>query len=72
MQNDALFWVWLAERLGASCKEFKHMIMAYGNPYDIFVTDESELRSHECLKPRQITRLLDKNLNRAHQIIGEC
>ena len=72
MQNDALFWVWLAERLGTSCEEFKHLIMTYGNPYDIFLADESELRSLARIKPRQVERLLDKNLNRAYQIIDDC
>ena len=72
MQNDALFWVWLAERLGTSCVEFKHLIMTYDNPYDIFLADESELRSLARIKPRQVERLLDKNLNRAYQIIGDC
>ena len=72
MQNDVLFWVWLAEQLGTSCREFKHLILTYDNPFDIFLADESELRQLGRLKPRQIERLADKNLNRAYEIIGQC
>ena len=45
MNSDALFWIWLAERLGAANRDFKTLIGLYGTPYDIFHAEESEIES---------------------------
>lgn len=72
MHGDVLFWIWLSEQLGAANHDFKTLIALYGNPYDLFHTEESELDRIPGLSPRTRQVLADKNLQRAAEILDRC
>ena len=42
MQKEMLFWVWLAEALGAANHDFLKVISLYETPYDVFLAEEAE------------------------------
>ncbi len=70
--RDLLFWIWLAEQLGAGNKEFPRLISLYENPYDIFHAEEAELERIEGLSSRTVRVLADKNLEAATRILDAC
>ena len=72
MNGDALFWIWLSERLGAASRDFKKLIGLYGTPYDIFHAEESELERIPDISARTKEVLLDKSLEQASKIIDCC
>lgn len=71
-QNDLLFWIWLAERLGAANRDFRKLITLYENPYDIFHMEDVELERVEGISKRTVTALSDKSLERANKIQSLC
>lgn len=72
MNGDALFWIWLSERLGAANRDFKALIELYGTPYDIFHAEESEIERISSIGARTVTVLADKSLEQASKIIDRC
>jgi len=72
MQREKLFWIWLAEALGAANKEFGNLIGMYETPYDIFLAEEAELERLDGLSPRTVSALANKDLQRATEILEAC
>ena len=71
-QKDTLFWIWLAEALGASSRDFRSLITLYENPYDIFHMEDVELERIEGITQRTVKALSDKSLARANEILSLC
>jgi DNA processing protein len=70
-QEKHLFWVWLADRLGAENHDFAWLINSY-DPFDLFHMDEDELERIDCVSQRTINALSNKDLGRAGQILDDC
>ncbi len=72
MQKELLFWIWLAEALGAANRDFKPLIELYENPYDLFRADAEELERLPSITPRTREALLGKDLSAATAIMDRC
>lgn len=72
MQRKMLFWVWLAEALGAANNDFLKLISLYETPYEVFLAEEAEIERIEGLSPRTVCALADKDLQRATEIMDVC
>ena len=72
MQSEILFWIWLAERLGAQNRDFRNLISLYESPYDLFHADSTELDRIEGLTERTKTVLANKDLRSASKILNDC
>ena len=70
--EDKLFWIWLAEALGAGNRDFKRLIHLYKTPYEIFNAEESELERVPEIAEKTVERLCDKSLSRAADILEVC
>ena len=70
--KTTLFWIWLAEALGAGNRGFKSLIELYKNPYDIFNAEEYEFASLSDLPEKTLERLNNKNLSVADRILESC
>ncbi len=71
-QREQLFWVWLAEALGAGSRVFRRLITFYDSPYEIFHAEESEIERIPDLSARVQKALSDKSLQRATEIVESC
>ena len=72
MQENALFWIWLSEALGAANRDFRTLITLYDSPYEIFHAEEEELERIPEISERTKTVLADKSLQRATEILDRC
>lgn len=70
--RDLLFWIWLAEQLGAASRDFSRLIALYENPYDIFCAETADLERIEGLSRRTVKMLSDKRLEKATRILDAC
>ena len=67
-----LFWIWLAEALGAGNRDFGRLIALYETPYEIFLAEEAEIERIPEISPRTVRALADKSLQRATEILDTC
>ncbi len=72
MQRDLIFWVWLAERLGARSSEFRDLIIHYETAYELFHMEEEELERIHGLSERTKAALGNKDLTEAAAILKDC
>ena len=70
-QDRNLFWIWLADRLGAENRFFSQLIHTF-DPFELFHADESELERIEGISPKTVAALSDKSLARAGEISDDC
>ncbi len=70
--EEALFWIWLSEALGAGSTAFRRLIGLYDSPYDVFHADAAEIDRIEGLSDRVRASLADKSLVRASEILDIC
>ena len=70
-QNETLFWIWLAEALGAANSDFRHIIDMYETPYEVFEADTEQLERLN-LKEKTVASLADKSLQKASEILDAC
>ncbi len=71
-QNDVLFWIWLAEALGAANSDFRKIIELYESPYEVFCAEAEELERRAGLREKTVASLSDKSLGRASEILDSC
>ena len=72
MRENALFWIWLSQALGAANSDFKTLITLYENPYELFHADEEELDHIRSVSERTVSALADKSLQRATDVMDRC
>ncbi len=71
--KEELYWVWLAEQLGADSPDFKKLYKAYQDPYEIFRMGPADLDNSSLDVGAQARRrLADKDLRRASEILDAC
>ena len=66
-----LFWLWLADQLGAESRDFSQLIFQY-QPFDLFRADDDELERIEGISPKTVAALSKKDLSRATEIFERC
>lgn len=71
-QRNKLFWIWLADALGAGSRAFRHLIELYDSPYEIFYAEDAELERIPELSARVLKALANKSLQRATEIMEVC
>ena len=71
-QKDMLFWIWLAECLGAENRNFRLLMKLYDNPYELFYAEEFELERIDGLSQKTLSVLSERNLTRATEILADC
>ncbi len=69
---DSLYWVWLAENIGAGSKAYGPLLERFGSAYEIYRADEEELYKIPDVDEGVYERLCDKDLGTAHKIINYC
>lgn len=72
MQENALFWIWLSEALGAANRDFRTLITMYEGPYELFHAEEEELERIPNITERTKHALASKSLERATEILDRC
>lgn len=71
-QKETLFWLWLAEALGAANRDFRKLISLYDSPYEIFHLDDDEIERIDGISERTYRALCDKSLQRATEVLSDC
>ena len=72
MSSQNLYWIWLAEKLGAGNSHATDLVEAFGSPFEVYNATEEELVRSECVSEEMARRLSDKNLSRAYDIVDFC
>ncbi len=70
--RDNLYWVWLAERLGAGNKRVREVIDRFGSAFDIYRTDPDVFSVLDKGRSKMGTSLGDKNLSDSVRICEAC
>lgn len=70
--GDLLFWIWLAEALGADSPDLRRLMDLYDTPYDLFHAESAELEHIERLSARSVQSLSCKSLKRASAVLDAC
>ncbi|MBR2927284.1 MAG: DNA-processing protein DprA [Clostridia bacterium] len=71
-QKDVLFWLWLADALGAASRDFRTLIELYENPYELFHAEEYELDAIKGISPKTRSALSNRDLEAASAILDAC
>ena len=72
MASENLYWIWLAERLGAGSRHFVPLIEKFASPFEVYNLPEDELVLSGCVPEDVAHRLSNKNLDRACEIMDGC
>ena len=70
-QDRHLFWLWLADCLGAENRDFAKLINDY-EPFELFHMDDVELERIDGISERTVAALSDKSLEKATKIGNDC
>ncbi len=71
MRDGTLYWIWLAQRLGAGNRYLPYLMERYSDAFEIFRADPEELFDTEMPEALQ-EALSDKNLDEALAISDYC
>ncbi len=72
MENDLLYWVWLAGKLGAGSRRLHELLDRFGSAFEIYRADEETLTGFDCEGSERFHNLTDKNLRDANAILARC
>jgi len=70
--QDALYWIWLAEKCGVASKDFDKLIQKYPNPFDIYRLENEEIAQLGDLGDKLRDKLCEKNLDVSYSIMKYC
>ena len=70
--KDTLYWIWLADSIGAGSSAFRRLMSLYDTPFDLFQAEESEIEQISDLTERVKRALCNKSLQRATEILDQC
>ena len=63
-KSEQIYWIWLALKLNNQNSVFQRLLDIFNNsPYEIYRSDEKELKRAEHLSEFQRKSLLDKNID---------
>ncbi len=71
MLKDSIYWIWLAQRLGAGSRYIPYLMERYSDSFEVFRADPEELKDAELPEAVQAA-LSDKNLEEAQAIMDYC
>ncbi len=72
MENDLLYWVWLADKLGAGSRRLRELLDRFGSAFDIYRADDEALTGFDREGSERFHNLTDKNLREADAIVSCC
>ena len=72
MASENLYWIWLSERLGVASKHFVSLIEKFESPFEIYNLAEDEIVMSGCVPDAIASRLADKSLDKAYEIMDSC
>ncbi len=72
IDQDTLYWLWLASRCGPASKQFVGIIEKYDNPFDIYNLEDDEIEQLKGLTPALRAKLCDKSLDSSYEILKYC
>ena len=72
MTSQNLYWIWLAERLGAGNSHAAELAEMFGSPFEVYNATEEELVRSGCISEEMARRLSGKDLSRAYEIVDFC
>lgn len=70
--ENALYWIWLAEKFGVASKEFPSFVASFDDPYDVYRMSAEEIEQIEGLKTITKERLADKSLELSYKYLKYC
>ncbi|MBE6536196.1 MAG: DNA-protecting protein DprA [Ruminococcaceae bacterium] len=70
--ENALYWIWLAEKFGIASKEFPSFVASFDDPYDVYRMSAEEIEQIEGLKTITKERLADKSLELSYKYLKYC
>ena len=70
--DRSLIWLWLSLHFGAGSTVYSKLYSYFGDEYEIYNCDDNDVRPIEWLNDSQKRKLLDKNLDHAHEIMDWC
>lgn len=71
MRDGTLYWIWLAQKLGAGSRYLPYLLERYSDAFEIFRADAEDLFDAEIPEALQ-EALSDKNLDEAMAICDYC
>ena len=70
---DSMYWIWLAECLGAACRDLEPLVRQFGSAYEIFSAGESAYYHVPGVSEKTIDKLCRaRGLDHAESILEEC
>ena len=72
MGSENLYWIWLAERLGAGNRHSVELVNVFGSAFDVYNATEEEIVRADCIDEGTAHRLVNKDLSRAYEIADYC
>lgn len=72
MDRDTLYWIWLAQKLGAGSFKLTELIRKFGSAYEIYRIDPSHTAFIDRDRGHTAERLADKELTEANRICSIC
>ncbi len=70
--SNLKYWIWLTQRRGLLGQEAVRVLDHFGAPEQVFFADEKAYALLGGLKPETERSLMDKSLDRADQVLGDC
>ena len=65
-------WIWLQQAAGAGSAKPQKLLAAFGGIERVYGAGQEALAATGLLTERELTRLADKSLEKAQQIVGSC
>ncbi len=72
LNEQTLYWVWLARACGVASKSFVRIIERFLEPFDVYSLDENEIEHIEGIGERLKAKLADKRLEESYAVVSFC
>ena len=72
MNESIKYWIWLQRCFGVENLNVRKIINYYDDIENIYLADEKELRALDFLTEKEITRLIDKDMQYSDNTINDC
>lgn len=70
---DSIYWIWLAECLGAACRDLEPLVTQFGSAYEVFSAGESGYYRVPGVSEKTMDKLCRaRDLGHAEQILACC
>lgn len=70
---DSMYWIWLAECLGAACRDLEPLVTQFGSAYEVFSAGESAYYHVPGVSEKTIDKLCRaRDLAHAEEILERC